>query len=162
MPICTLTGSSVWSGGAAPTLSSEIFIQSDRLAAFVVMGIQRWGMLAVLGFAFPFLIVSTTIKQSSIPNTVKAAARLEKFFVNYHWTIVSYGIKRQKPHWWNSNAWDQTCAQSCLPTVSSLPECPELILLCAVRLRVPAGLSLYFLPPAWDQGEDPDGDLRGV
>lgn len=30
------------------------------------------------------------------------------------------------------------------------PECPELVLLLAVRLRLPAGLSVYLLPPARD------------
>uniref|UniRef100_A0A8C2X7G4 Solute carrier family 2, facilitated glucose transporter member 5 n=2 Tax=Cyclopterus lumpus TaxID=8103 RepID=A0A8C2X7G4_CYCLU len=43
-------------GGATNTLHSEIFIQSDRLAAFVLMGVQRWSLFAVLGLLFPFLI----------------------------------------------------------------------------------------------------------
>ncbi len=55
------------SDGATPTLSNEIFIQSDRLAAFVLMGIQRWVTFAITGLVFPFLIVSTT-------NTNKAHA----------------------------------------------------------------------------------------
>ncbi|XP_038551574.1 solute carrier family 2 member 9, like 1 [Micropterus salmoides] len=42
--------------GATATLHSELFIQSDRLAAFVLMGIQRWLVFAVLGLVFPFLI----------------------------------------------------------------------------------------------------------
>uniref|UniRef100_A0A4W6D628 Solute carrier family 2 member 9, like 1 n=1 Tax=Lates calcarifer TaxID=8187 RepID=A0A4W6D628_LATCA len=42
--------------GASATLNSEIFIQSDRLAALVLMGIQRWLLFAVLGLVFPFLI----------------------------------------------------------------------------------------------------------
>lgn len=46
-------------GGTTPTLQSEIFVQSDRMAAFVLMGILRWGMFALLGLIFPFLIVST-------------------------------------------------------------------------------------------------------
>ncbi|XP_040890502.1 solute carrier family 2 member 9, like 1 [Toxotes jaculatrix] len=42
--------------GATATLNSEIFIQSDRLAALVLMGIQRWLLFSVLGLVFPFLI----------------------------------------------------------------------------------------------------------
>ncbi|XP_071350999.1 solute carrier family 2 member 9, like 1 [Trachinotus anak] len=42
--------------GATATLTSEIFIQSDRMAALVLMGIQRWLMFAILGLVFPFLI----------------------------------------------------------------------------------------------------------
>lgn len=44
-------------------------------------------------------------------------------------------------------------------TISLSPERPELVLLCAVRLYVPAGLPLYFLPLARDQREDHAGDL---
>ncbi|KAM8916765.1 solute carrier family 2 member 9, like 1 [Spinachia spinachia] len=43
-------------GGASTTLHSEIFIQSDRLAAFVLLGMLRWLLYAVLGLVFPFLI----------------------------------------------------------------------------------------------------------
>lgn len=42
--------------GASAPLQSEIFIQSDRLAAFVLMGIQRWSMFSVFSLVFPFLI----------------------------------------------------------------------------------------------------------
>eukprot|EP00064_Thunnus_orientalis_P017708 superscaffoldBa00003834_g17794 len=42
--------------GATATLNSEIFIQSNRMAAFVLTGIQRWLVFAVLGLVFPFLI----------------------------------------------------------------------------------------------------------
>ncbi|XP_070705634.1 solute carrier family 2 member 9, like 1 [Pempheris klunzingeri] len=42
--------------GAASTLNSEVFIQSNRLAAFVLLGIQRWVIFAMLGLALPFLI----------------------------------------------------------------------------------------------------------
>ncbi|KAI3370350.1 hypothetical protein L3Q82_025126 [Scortum barcoo] len=42
--------------GATAALSSEIFIQSDRLAAFVIMGMQRWLFLVIMGLVFPFLI----------------------------------------------------------------------------------------------------------
>ncbi|XP_028262591.1 solute carrier family 2 member 9, like 1 [Parambassis ranga] len=45
-------------GGATATLSSELFIQSDRLAALVLMGLQRWFMFALLGLVFPFLIAA--------------------------------------------------------------------------------------------------------
>uniref|UniRef100_UPI0037E89F20 solute carrier family 2 member 9, like 1 n=1 Tax=Semicossyphus pulcher TaxID=241346 RepID=UPI0037E89F20 len=42
--------------GSTPALINEIFIQSNRLAAFVLAGIQRWLLFAFLGFVFPFLI----------------------------------------------------------------------------------------------------------
>nr|XP_046240528.1 solute carrier family 2 member 9, like 1 [Scatophagus argus] len=45
-------------GGVTPTLSSELFIQSDRLASLVLIGIQRWVLFAVLGLVFPFLITA--------------------------------------------------------------------------------------------------------
>uniref|UniRef100_A0A3B5LX71 Solute carrier family 2 member 9, like 1 n=1 Tax=Xiphophorus couchianus TaxID=32473 RepID=A0A3B5LX71_9TELE len=35
---------------------TELFTQSDRLAAFVLMGLQRWFMFAMVGLIFPFLI----------------------------------------------------------------------------------------------------------
>lgn len=41
------------------TLNSELFVQSDRLAAFVITGSQRYLLFSTVGFAFPFLIVST-------------------------------------------------------------------------------------------------------
>ncbi|KAM4740181.1 solute carrier family 2 member 9, like 1 [Anableps anableps] len=43
-------------GAATATISSELFIQSDRLAAFVLIGLQRWFLFAVLGLIFPFII----------------------------------------------------------------------------------------------------------
>ncbi|XP_067087633.1 solute carrier family 2 member 9, like 1 [Osmerus mordax] len=49
-----------YSGGPAgvlPSLTHELFIQSCRPAAFVFVGIQRWIGFAVLGLAFPFLLV---------------------------------------------------------------------------------------------------------
>ncbi|XP_073323484.1 solute carrier family 2 member 9, like 1 [Pagrus major] len=42
--------------GAGATLNNELFIQSDRMAAFVIVGIQRWLCFALLGLVFPFLI----------------------------------------------------------------------------------------------------------
>lgn len=47
------------SGGVGLTLNSEIFVQSDRLAAFTITGGQRYLLFSVVGVAFPFLIVST-------------------------------------------------------------------------------------------------------
>ncbi|XP_061584660.1 solute carrier family 2 member 9, like 1 [Cololabis saira] len=43
-------------GASTPTLSSEIFLQSNRLAAFVLLGVHRWLFHAVMGLMFPFLI----------------------------------------------------------------------------------------------------------
>ncbi|XP_037388072.1 solute carrier family 2, facilitated glucose transporter member 9-like isoform X2 [Pygocentrus nattereri] len=44
--------------GVMPSLNHEIFIQSYRSAAFVLMGILLWGSFTVLGFIFPFLLVT--------------------------------------------------------------------------------------------------------
>ncbi|XP_019942139.1 solute carrier family 2 member 9, like 1 [Paralichthys olivaceus] len=43
-------------GGVTATLNSEVFIQSNRVAALVFMGIQRWFTFAVMGLVFPFII----------------------------------------------------------------------------------------------------------
>lgn len=43
------------------TLNSELFVQSDRLAALAVTGGQRYLLFSVVGVTFPFLIVSTSI-----------------------------------------------------------------------------------------------------
>lgn len=56
--LTTLPAVSEPPGSATPTVHSEIFMQSDRMASFVLMGMQRWGMLSLLGLVFPFLIVS--------------------------------------------------------------------------------------------------------
>ena len=53
-------------GAATPTLNSEIFTQSNRLAAFVLVGLHRWLFFAVLGLIFPFIIVNTIYPQTSI------------------------------------------------------------------------------------------------
>uniref|UniRef100_A0AAV2M8R3 Major facilitator superfamily (MFS) profile domain-containing protein n=1 Tax=Knipowitschia caucasica TaxID=637954 RepID=A0AAV2M8R3_KNICA len=45
-------------GGGVNTLSTEIFVQSERMAAVVLVGIYRWGIFALLGLIFPFLIAS--------------------------------------------------------------------------------------------------------
>ncbi|XP_072308909.1 solute carrier family 2 member 9, like 1 [Eucyclogobius newberryi] len=45
-------------GGGVNTLNTEIFIQSERMAAVVLVGIQRWVTHAVIGLAFPFLIAT--------------------------------------------------------------------------------------------------------
>ncbi|XP_056887269.1 solute carrier family 2 member 9, like 1 [Takifugu flavidus] len=42
--------------GVGMTLNSELFVQSDRLAAFVITGSQRYLLFSTVGFAFPFLI----------------------------------------------------------------------------------------------------------
>ncbi|XP_069007636.1 solute carrier family 2 member 9, like 1 [Embiotoca jacksoni] len=42
--------------GATATINSELFIQSNRPAAFVLMGMQRWLLFALQGLIFPFLI----------------------------------------------------------------------------------------------------------
>ncbi|KAG7319233.1 hypothetical protein KOW79_017707 [Hemibagrus wyckioides] len=42
--------------GVTVPLSYEMFVQSDRSAAFVLLGLVVWGGLAVFGFVFPFLL----------------------------------------------------------------------------------------------------------
>lgn len=53
-------------GNATPAVHSEIFLQSDRIASFVLMGIQRWGLLSLLGLIFPFLIVSVSTPKQEV------------------------------------------------------------------------------------------------
>lgn len=45
--------------GAGITLNSELFVQSDRVAAVVITGGQRYLLFSLVGVTFPFLIVST-------------------------------------------------------------------------------------------------------
>uniref|UniRef100_A0A8D3AEY7 Solute carrier family 2, facilitated glucose transporter member 5 n=1 Tax=Scophthalmus maximus TaxID=52904 RepID=A0A8D3AEY7_SCOMX len=45
-------------GGVISTLNTELFIQSNRVAALVLTGIQRWLMFVVVGLVFPFLITA--------------------------------------------------------------------------------------------------------
>ncbi|KAF3689562.1 Solute carrier family 2, facilitated glucose transporter member 9 Glucose transporter type 9 [Channa argus] len=42
--------------GATAALNSEIFLQSNRMAAFVFLGMHRWLLFAIVGLVFPFLI----------------------------------------------------------------------------------------------------------
>lgn len=56
---CWLNVTSGSSGGVVMTLNSELFVQSDRLAAFAITGSQRSVLFSVVGVTFPFLIVST-------------------------------------------------------------------------------------------------------
>ncbi|XP_058486566.1 solute carrier family 2 member 9, like 1 [Solea solea] len=51
----------VFSGGpvgAIAALNSELFIQTDRVAALVVIGVQRWLTFATVGLVFPFILTS--------------------------------------------------------------------------------------------------------
>ncbi|XP_020786596.2 LOW QUALITY PROTEIN: solute carrier family 2 member 9, like 1 [Boleophthalmus pectinirostris] len=45
-------------GGGVPTLNTEIFIQSERMAAVVLVALYRWATYAIMGLIFPFLIVA--------------------------------------------------------------------------------------------------------
>lgn len=45
--------------GVGLTLNSELFVQSERLAAFTIAGSQRYLLFSTVGLVFPFLIVST-------------------------------------------------------------------------------------------------------
>lgn len=46
-------------------INSELFVQSDRLAALTIAGSQRYLLFAVVGVTFPFLIVSTSTADHS-------------------------------------------------------------------------------------------------
>lgn len=74
-------------GAVTAPLSTEIFVQSDRMAAFALLGIERWLLVAVLGLVFPFLIVSAT--------SLKISCRLYNInytscFEDQHTTIFGY------------------------------------------------------------------------
>ncbi|KAL6464385.1 hypothetical protein MHYP_G00267020 [Metynnis hypsauchen] len=74
----------VYGGGPAgvmPSLTHEIFIQSYRSAAFVFMGILIWGGFAVLGFIFPFLLVTLKSFIFVFFSCVCLAASLYIFFI---------------------------------------------------------------------------------
>ncbi|KAJ0023395.1 hypothetical protein NQD34_003294 [Periophthalmus magnuspinnatus] len=45
-------------GGSVNTLNTEIFIQSERMAAVVLVGLYRWGCYAIMGLIFPFLMAA--------------------------------------------------------------------------------------------------------
>ncbi|KAM9408234.1 solute carrier family 2 member 9, like 1 [Pholidichthys leucotaenia] len=45
-------------GGGLPSLTSELFTQSNRTAAIVLTGSIRWLLFAVVGLVFPFLITA--------------------------------------------------------------------------------------------------------
>ncbi|XP_017567119.2 solute carrier family 2, facilitated glucose transporter member 9-like isoform X1 [Pygocentrus nattereri] len=67
--------------GVMPSLTHEIFIQSYRSAAFVLMGILLWGSFTVLGFIFPFLLVTLKSFIFLLFSCVCLAASLYIFFI---------------------------------------------------------------------------------
>ncbi|AWP03239.1 putative solute carrier family 2 facilitated glucose transporter member 9-like isoform 2 [Scophthalmus maximus] len=56
--VCDILSKSCESWGVISTLNTELFIQSNRVAALVLTGIQRWLMFVVVGLVFPFLITA--------------------------------------------------------------------------------------------------------
>ncbi|KAJ3602477.1 hypothetical protein NHX12_030232, partial [Muraenolepis orangiensis] len=54
-----------FSGGPSATIQAllnDSFVQSRRPAALSLLGIQRWGQLAILGFVFPFILVRSFVR----------------------------------------------------------------------------------------------------
>ncbi|KAK7916739.1 hypothetical protein WMY93_012500 [Mugilogobius chulae] len=45
-------------GGGINTLTTEIFVQSERMGAVVLVGMYRWVMYAFMGLIFPFIIAA--------------------------------------------------------------------------------------------------------
>ncbi|XP_029946743.1 solute carrier family 2, facilitated glucose transporter member 9-like [Salarias fasciatus] len=68
-------------GASAGTLCSEIFIQSDRMAASVIVGMLRWLAIAVMNFAFPFLIKALGSYSFVLFACVCLLASLYTFFI---------------------------------------------------------------------------------
>ncbi|XP_036415856.1 solute carrier family 2, facilitated glucose transporter member 11-like [Colossoma macropomum] len=67
--------------GVMPSLTHEIFVQSYRSAAFVFIGILLWGGFTVLGFIFPFLLVTLKSFSFVLFSGVCLAASLYVFFI---------------------------------------------------------------------------------
>ncbi|KAL7843637.1 hypothetical protein AOLI_G00251490 [Acnodon oligacanthus] len=67
--------------GVMPSLTHEIFIQSYRSAAFVFIGILIWGSFTVVGFIFPFLLVTLKSFCFILFSFVCLAASLYVFFI---------------------------------------------------------------------------------
>lgn len=96
-----------------------------------------------------YLIYSEMYRYSNDFHWLVFRLMRELVCIRYVNIILCHMVPKDKNQlWWNT--WNSFRGHSSLPTVSSVPECPELLLLCAVRLCVPAGLSLYLLRPAWD------------
>lgn len=120
--------------GVGITLNSELFVQSDRVAAFVITGGQRYLLFSLVGVTFPFLIVSTKKHHRSPAITIASAQMFE--FQHAKLLLI-------------------------LGSVSSrVPESPGLVLLPAVHLRLRGRVSLHLLHPPGDQREDHGGDLQ--
>lgn len=45
-------------GGGVNTMTTEVFVQSERMAAVVLVGMLRWLTYGVMGLIFPSLIVA--------------------------------------------------------------------------------------------------------
>ncbi|KAI4875096.1 hypothetical protein NFI96_011650, partial [Prochilodus magdalenae] len=67
--------------GVMPSLGHEIFLQSYRPAAFGFFGILIWGGLSVLGFVFPFLLISLKSFSFVLFSCTCLTASLYVFFV---------------------------------------------------------------------------------
>lgn len=78
------------------TLNSELFVQSDRLAAVTIAGSQRYLLFSIVGVTFPFLIVST----KSITDHSRLSAMLRCLNSNTgscSWAIIIYSSFPRKP-----------------------------------------------------------------
>lgn len=103
------------------TLNSELFVQSDRLAAFAVTGSQRYLLHSTVGVTFPFLIVSTVI--STDPNRLPAMPQV----LLSHLYPSSLSQKALKSYCFLLFAC--VCMVGCLYTFFILPETKEKTLL---------------------------------
>ncbi|KAB5536847.1 hypothetical protein PHYPO_G00112020 [Pangasianodon hypophthalmus] len=67
--------------GVSMPLSHEMFVQSYRSAAFVLIGVIVWGSFAVFGFIFPFFLNAMKSFSFLIFSCVCLAASLYMFFI---------------------------------------------------------------------------------
>lgn len=108
--------------GVGITLSSELFVQSDRMAAVVITGGQRYLLFSLVGVTFPFLIVSTK-KHHRSPAAV-ASAQMFEFqhakLLLIHGSVSSVSQKALDSYCFL--LFTGVCAVGCLYTFFILPE----------------------------------------
>lgn len=109
--------------GVGITLNSELFVQSDRVAAFVVTGGQRYLLFSLVGVTFPFLIVSTKTHHRSPAITVASAQMCEFHHAKLLLILGSVPSVSQKAlDSYCFLLFTGVCAVGCLYTFFILPE----------------------------------------
>ncbi|XP_022057305.2 solute carrier family 2 member 9, like 1 [Acanthochromis polyacanthus] len=68
-------------GAATGTLNTELFVQSDRPAAFVLVMMLRWSTAIIQGLTFPFLITALTTYSFTLFACVCLLGSLYAFFI---------------------------------------------------------------------------------